>query len=453
MKITILGAGQVGGSVARHLASEGNNQITLVDTREEPLQILQEQLDIRTVQGYATHPSVLKQAGGDSADLLLALTWNDEVNILACQVAHALFQTPTKIARVQSTEYLDCPQLFSKEFLPIDLLINPQQLVSDYIQRIIEDPNALQVLEFAEGRVRMVGVKAYYHGPLVGKPLKVLNEHMPGIDTRVAVIFRQGQSIIPGGDTVIQAGDEVFFITARQHIRDVMGELRQLEKPLKRIILAGAGNIGRRLALALEKDFQIKIIEKNPACAARVAEQLSRAIMLVGDAGDEDLLIEENIEHTDLFCAITNDDEDNIVSAMLAKRLGARMVMSLINRPAYTDLVEGGRIDIAVSPQQATISNLLAHVRRGDMAKVHALRRGAAEAIEAVAHGNRSTSQVVGRRIEDLSLPRGTTIVAMVRGEQLIIAHHDTEIQPEDHVILFLTDKKRLPEVERLFRV
>ncbi|HXH02069.1 MAG TPA: Trk system potassium transporter TrkA [Candidatus Competibacteraceae bacterium] len=453
MKILILGAGQVGSSVAHNLASEAND-VTVVDLNGELLAELQDRLDIRTVTGNASYPEVLTRAGGADADLVIALTSSDEVNMVACQVAHILFNTPTKIARVRSADYLNRPELFSPEGLNIDVLISPEQLVTDYIRRIIEQPGALQVLDFADGRVRLVGVKAYYGGALVGHALKTLPSHMPGIDTRVAAIFREGRAIIPEGDTVIQADDEVFFIAARNHIRAVMSELRKLDRPVKRLILAGGGNIGTRLAKALEQQLQVKLIERNPLVARRVSAQLARTIVLQGDAADEDLLLEENIENTDVFCAVTNDDEANILSALLAKRLGARKVMALINRPSYVDLVEAsGQIDVAISPQQATIGSLLTHVRRGDVAKVHALRRGAAEAIEAIAHGDYKTSKVVGRRVEEIKLPPGTTIAALVRGDEVVICHHDTLIEAEDHVILFLTDKRRITEVERLFQV
>ncbi len=453
MKIIILGGGQVGATVALQLSREEGNDVTLVDTEGELLQELQDRLDIRTVKGHASYPQVLTQAGGADADMLIALTASDEVNLLACQISHALFNTPTKIARIRAPEYLNVPGLFASEVLAVDVLISPEQLVTDHIRRIIEDPGALQAFDFADGRARLVAVKAFFGGPLVGKALKALSEHMPGIETRVAAIFRDGRPVLPKGDTVVRAGDEVFFITAKKHIRSVMGELRRLDKPFKRIILAGAGNVGRRLAKGLERRFQVKVIERNAVCAANVAEGLDHAIVLSGDAGDEELLIEENIENTDLFCAVTNDDEANILSAMLAKRLGARMVIALINRPAYVDLVESGPIDVAVSPQQATIGSLLTHVRRGDVVKVHSLRRGSAEAIEAIAHGDHSNSKVVGRRIDQIDLPSGATIVAIVRGDDLLIAHHDTQIEPEDHLILFLVDKKRIFEVERLFQV
>ena len=453
MKIIILGAGQVGSSLAQNLASEAND-ITVVDVDRRVLQDLQDRLDLRTVAGNATHPPILMQAGADDADMIIAVTDSDEANMIACQVAYTLFHTPTKIARVRAVEYLSYPQLFSPDALPIDVLISPEQLVTQYVKRLIEHPGALQVLDFAGGKVRLVGVRAYYGGPLVGQELRTLREHMPGIHTRVAAIFRRGKPIIPEGDTVIEAGDEVFFIAARKNIRAVMSELRKLDKPVKRIILAGGGNIGKRLAQALEGRYQVKIIEHNRDRARNVAEELNKTIVLLGDAADEDLLLEENIENTDVFCALTNDDEANILSGMLAKRLGARVVMSLINRPAYVDLVQGSEdIDIAISPQQATIGSLLAHVRRGDVVMVHSLRRGAAEAIEAVAHGDPGSSKVVGRKVEEIPLPEGTTIGAVVRGDEVLMAHHDTIIQSEDHVILFLVDKARVREVERLFQV
>ena len=452
MKIIILGASQVGMSVAEVLASEAND-ITIVDRLPERLRILQEHLDIRTVLGQASHPDVLKKAGAEDADLILAVTNSDETNMIACQVAYTLFHTPTKIARVRAIEYLNHRELFCQEALPIDVLISPEQLVTDSIQRLIETPGALQVLDFADGRVRLVAVKAFYGGPLVGHALREMSQRMPGVDTRVAAVFRHGRPIVPEGDTVIEADDEVFFIAASEHIHAVMGELRKLDKPVRRVILAGGGNIGRRLAKGLESNYNVKIIEHSIDGARALSEVLDNTIVLQGDAADEDLLREENIDTTDVFCAVTNDDQINILSAMLAKRMGARKVMSLINRSAYVDLVQSGIIDIAISPQQTTISSLLAHVRRGDVVVAHSLRRGAAEAIEAVAHGDSRTSKVVGRTVEQIKLPPGTSIDAVVRGDKVIIAHHDTRIEADDHVILFLIDKKHVTDVEKLFQV
>ncbi|MEX0607757.1 MAG: Trk system potassium transporter TrkA, partial [Halofilum sp. (in: g-proteobacteria)] len=379
MKIIICGAGQVGASVAHNLANE-DNDITVIDTDPAVLQGLQDQLDLRTVHGSAPHPSVLRRAGAEDADMLLAVTSSDEANMIACQVAYTLFHTPTKIARLRGAEYLSENRLFAQDAIPIDVLISPERLVTTYIHRLIEHPGALQALDFAGGRVRLVGVKAYHGGPLVGHALRTLQEHMPDIENRVAAIYRQDSAIVPTGDTVIEADDEVFFVAAQKDIMAVMSELRRLDRPVKRIMLAGGGNVGRNLAQSLEKDYRVKLIEARAARARYLAEHLERTIVLHGDAADRELLLEENVEDMDVYCALTNDDEANILSAMLAKRMGATKVMSLINRPAYVDLVESGIIDIAISPQQATIGSLLTHVRRGDVVAVHSLRRGAAEA-------------------------------------------------------------------------
>ena len=452
MKILILGAGQVGSSLAEHLSNE-DNDITIVDLDGHQLAILQDRLDIRTVKGRGSHPDVLKQAGCDDADMLIAVTNSDETNMIACQIAYTIFHTPTKIARVRSSQYLNYKQLFSAEALPIDVLISPEQLVTDYIKGLIDYPGALQVLDFAGGKVQLVAMRAFKGGPILGHELHEIREHMPNIDARVAAIYRKGNSIIPKADTIIEENDEVFFIVDRRNTRKVMSELRRIDKPFKRIMIAGGGNIGQRLARTLEGHLHVKLIEHNKSHARTLSENLEKTIVLLGDASDEDLLMEENIEDTDVFCALTNDDEANIMSALLAKRLGARKVMALINRTAYVDLVESGDIDIAISPQQATIGSLLTHVRRADVVKVHSLRKGAAEAIEAIAHGDRQTSQVVGRSIAEIALPPGTTIGAIVRSGEVIISHHDTMIETDDHVILFLVDKRHIADVEKLFQV
>jgi len=452
MKIIILGAGQVGSSLASNLVSEAND-ITIVDSDPKRLQELQDRLDLRTVVGQASHPDVLTDAGGEDADMIVAVTNSDETNMVACRIAATLFRTPTKIARIRAQTYINHPQLFGKDGFNVDVLISPEQIVTNYITRLIEYPGALQVLSFAEGAVQLVAVRAYYGGLLVGRELRTLRSNIPNVDTRVAAIYRQDRPIIPEGHTVIEAGDEIFFIAATKHIRDVMKELRKLEQPVKRVMIAGGGNIGERLARELESRYQVKLIEHNELRCRNLAASLNKTLVLRGEATDADLLVEENIADTDIFCALTNDDEANIMSALLAKRLGARKVMALINRAAYVDLLEGGDIDVAISPQQATIGSLLTHIRRGDVAAVHSLRRGAAEAIEAIAHGDIRTSKVVGRRIDDLNIPSGITIGAIVRNGDVIIAHHDTIIQSEDHVIVFVIEKKLIPVVEKLFQV
>lgn len=452
MKILILGAGQVGGTLAEHLANEGFD-ITLVDSNPAVLEELRNKLDIQTVTGWGSHPDVLRSAGADDADMLIAVTSSDEVNMVACQVCYSLFKTPTKIARIRSASYLDRAGFFSGEHMPIDVLINPEQVVTDNIRQLLEHPGALQVLDFAGGRIQLVAVKAYYGGPLVGQELRYLRQHVSRADTRVAAIYRRDRPIIPKGNTVIEADDEVFFIAAREHINSVMAELRRIERPYRRVTIAGGGNIGLRLARSIERRFSVKVIEHDKARCNSLAESLTHSVVLNMDATDSERLLEENIEQCDVFCAVTNDDEVNIMSSLLAKRLGARQTITLIGKPAYVDLVQGGQIEIAISPQQATTSSLLNLVRRADVAKVHSLRRGAAEAIEAVAHGDARTSKVVGRRIGEVKLPPGATIGAIARGEKVLIAHDDVTVESGDHVILFLVDKRQVAAVERLFQV
>lgn len=453
MKILILGAGQVGSSAAYHLSREEANEVTVVDTRPDVLRELQDRLDIRTVVGHAAHPEVLNRAGANDADIVVALTDMDETNMVACQVAYTLFHTPTKIARIRAAEYMNAKDLFTQDAIPIDVRISPEQLVCEYVEQLILFPGASQVLDFADGRVRLVGVRADRNGLLVGQRIATLKEHIPNTEARIAAIYREGKAMLPEGDTVINEGDEVFFIADRKDIRVFMSEMRRLEEPVRRVVIAGGGNIGVRLALALEQTNQVKIIERDPKRARHISEQLNKAIVLVGDAADEELLLEENIDNVDVFCALTNSEEANILSSMLSKRLGTHKVMALINRASYVDLVEAGSIDIAISPQQVTIGSLLAHVRRGDVVKVHSLRRGAAEAIEAIAHGSESDSKVVGRKIEDIELPKGAAIVTLVRNGQVIIAHHDTVIETDDHVIMFLTDRRKIENLEKLFQV
>ncbi len=452
MKIIILGAGQVGSNLAESLVAE-DNDITVIDLDPARLALLQDRFDLRTVSGHAAHPSVLKKAGADDADMLVAVTQSDETNLVACRLAATLFNIPSRIARIRSTDFLDIGREFLSEHFGVDHIISPEYEVTETLRRLIEHPEALQVLDFADGKVRLVAVRAYHGGPMIGHELQDIRRHMPDVDCRIAAIYRRDRGIVPEGTTVIEPGDEVFFLARLEDIPAVMRELRRMERPVKRVMIAGGGNIGRQLAARLERDYEVKLIEINKAASNRLAENLHRTLVLTGDATDEDLLEQENIESMDVFCALTNDDEDNIMSALLAKRMGAHRVMALINRSAYVNLVQGGEIDIAISPAQATVGPLLSKIRRGDMAAVHSLRRGAAEVLEIVIHGDLKTSKVVGRRIGDVALPDGSAIAAIIRGEEVLIAHHDTLMEAEDHLILFALNKRIIPKIEKLFQV
>ena len=453
MKIIILGAGQVGGTLAEHLADE-QNDITVVDEQMSTLKRLAERLDVRTVLGNGAHPGTLMDAGANDADMLIAVTDSDEINMLACSVAFTLYRTPTKISRVRSSNYLaEHHALFESGAIPVDVIIGPEQLVTTNIEQLIANPGSLQVLDFAGGRIRLVAVKALAGGPIVGRELQEIRKHMPRVDTRVAAIFRSGgDPIIPEGTTVVEPNDEVFFIAAREHIREVTSELREIDKPYHRVMIAGGGNIGSTLAKRLEKQYRVKVIERSQDRCKALSDLLEDTIVLHGSGNEPLLLKQENIENTDVFCALTDNDESNIMMSMLAKKLGAKKVITLITNSAYADLI-GDEIDIAISPQQVTISSLLMHVREGDISAVHSLRRGAAEAIELTAHGDSRSSKVVGRRLDELNLPSSVTVGAILRGNEVLIAHGDVVVEADDHVILFLTDRTQISAVEKLFAV
>lgn len=453
MRIIILGAGQVGSTLAENLVSE-DNDIVLIDNDPTRLDRLKDKHDLQVIRGEYASPQVLREAGAGDADLLVAVTDSDEVNMIACQIAYTLFNVPTKIARIRSTDYVrEKEQLFNDDVLPIDHIIAPEILVKKDILRLIHYPGALQITHFADDLVSLVSVKAYYGGPLVGYPISALHDHLPHIETRIVSIFRQDKPIVPQGSTIIEAGDEVFFICATQHIRAVMSELQRLERPHKRIMIVGGGSIGSSLAYDLEEEYQVKIIERNPKLAEKLAEKLSHTLVLAGDASDEELLFEEHIENIDLFLAVTSDDEANIMAALLAKRLGAKKVIILVQRLAYLHLIQGGTIDIAISPQQATISALASYVRKGDILQVSSLKLGAAGGVEIIAHGDESTSKVVGRQVRDIKLPQGAIIGAIVRKDEVIIAHKSTIIEENDRVIIFVNDKKQIDEIEKLFQI
>ncbi len=469
MKILILGAGRVGESVAESLVTE-QNDITVIDTNPQRLAALQDRLDLRGVAGNGIQPSVLREAGAEDADMLIACAPLDETNLVACKVAHEVFGIQTRIARVRSPEFEGGSELMARNGFAVDQTICPEESLTTYIRRLIEFPEALQVLDFAQQRVSMVSVRTVHGGPLVGHTISELPQMAPEVPMRIVAIYRrdlmgQDRQIVCEGDTRVEPGDEVFLLAASSHIRRALDALRRRDDPVRRLIIAGGGRVGLRLARQIAASCRVKIIESDPARCEYLTTQLPEsALVLRGDSTDEDLLEQENVAGCDLFLALTSDDEDNIMSCLLAKRMGARRVLALINRKAYADLVQGQgtQIDIAVSPSQTVIGELLTHVRRGDVAAVYSLRRGAAEVLEVVARGDRKNSKVVGRRIEQIALPAGAVIGAIVRelpdGEggaraEVVIPHHDTEIRSDDHVIVFVPRKRMLRQVEKLFQV
>ncbi|MDP2743431.1 MAG: Trk system potassium transporter TrkA [Hydrogenophaga sp.] len=457
MNIIILGAGRVGESVAESLVSE-QNDITVIDHDPARLRLLEDRLDLRGVVGNGIQPSVLREAGAKDADMVIACAANDEANLVVCKVAHDIFNVPSTIARLRSPEFVEGDELLGKNGFAVDHVICPEESVTRYIHQLISYPEALQVLEFADGRASLIAMRAAYGGSLVGHTIGEFRERFPHAEMRVVALYRLETEMEATKTTRILAGDEVFVLADTQKIRYVLGAIHNIDKPVQRVMITGGGKVGLRLARSLVGQCDVKIIERDKKRCEYLASQLpSSMLILQGDGADEDLLLEENVGQMDLFLALTNDDEDNIMSAMLAKRLGAGRVMALINRRAYADMMQGSTIDIAISPSQTVIGELLTHLRRGDVAAVHSLRRGAAEALEGIARGDVKTSKLVGRKVEELKLPKGARIGAIVRGEgrksEVLMPHHDTVIETDDHIIMFIPNKRLVREVEKLFQV
>ncbi|RAR49128.1 UNVERIFIED_CONTAM: trk system potassium uptake protein TrkA [Acidovorax defluvii] len=479
MKIIILGAGRVGQSVADSLVSE-RNDITVIDTDAERLRDLESRFDLRGVVGNGIEPAVLAEAGAQDTDLLIACAAQDETNLVCCKVAQLMFNIPKRIARVRSTGFQRDERLVGPEGFAVDRIICPEESLTRYIGKLIDYPEAMQVREFAGGRACLVSVRARAGAPMVGHTVAEMRNSTPDVAVRLVAIYRRfpeepDRFVACAGETRIEPGDEVFVLAAREHIAHVLATLHRSDaspvRPVRRIMIAGGGRVGLHLALELGKEpgrFLVKIIEDDSARCIELASRLpSDVLVLQGDTTDENLLGDESIDEIDLFLALTDDDEDNIMSCLLAKRLGARRVLALINRRSYADLMHGTQIDIALSPAQAMLGELLAYVRQGDVQAVHSLRRGVAEALEIVVRGDRKTSRVVGRKVSDLALPRDVHIGLIVRGlpdspdvsadelrePQVIIPRSGTVLESNDHVVFFLPHKRLVRDVEKLFRV
>jgi trk system potassium uptake protein TrkA len=451
MNILILGAGQVGSTTAAQLAKEENNDVTVVDVDPEKLDKLASKSDLRVIEGNASYPKTLKAAGADSADMLIAVTSSDEVNMVACQIVSTLFNTQTKIARIRAAAYTDRPELFSENDIPVDFAISPEDLITDYIIEVIQHPGAFQVVDFAGGKIRMVGVKTKQQGFLVDNPIRHLHDHLGNEKVRIAAIYREGLMIAPEGDTIIRKGDEVYFIAAPEDIDHMITEFNPDQEKARNIVIAGGGRIGLRLASKLEDDNHVKLIEKSTARAKKLSEILESTIVLKGDSSDDALLKEENIDNNDVFVATTNSEEANILSAMVAKKMGSKKVMALINKDSFSGLMETDSIDIAISAEQITVSSLLSHIRKGDVVKVHSLKRGGAEALEAIAHSHEH-SNVVGKMVGDINLPEGSFITAIVSSQgEIKTVHHTTFIEEDDHVVVFIDNRDTITEIETIF--
>ena len=449
-KIAVLGGGQVGASVAKILTDDGND-ITLVDNNASVLEDLQEDNDIKTIQGNAASPSILNQVELSDCDILIATTASDEVNLVSCHLAKKMFNVPNVIARLRNAEYREETSDFNLDLFSIDSIISPSLLVTDFIKNIIEHPGAFQAFDFADGKLQVIGVTVLKDGPLAGKKLSEFKKHMPNVNVNVIAIYRDRKSLPVNGSSIIETGDDVFFLATEENMR-FMSELRKNQSRVENIMIAGGGNVGTILAAKLSEKFSIKIIEKDLSRSKYLSEILEGVVVLNDDISDESLLENEGIKDVDFFCSVTNDDQMNILSSKLAKDLGAKKSIAIINKPSYRKLVSK-EIDVVVSPEDVTIGSLLASVRASDVVKVHSLGFGEAELFEVIIHGDKNTSKVVSKKISDLELPQGCRIGAIYRNESVILAQGDIEICSEDRLIIFLLNKRDFPKLAKLFQV
>lgn len=453
MQVIICGAGQVGFNIARQLSAE-HNDVTVIDSAPEQVHRASDVLDVKALIGYASHPDVLEQAGAEGADMIIAVTLSDEVNMVACQIAHSLFNVPTKIARVRTRSYLEpmWADLFSRDNMPIDVIISPEYEVAQAIARRLEVPGAFEVVPFADGKVRMVGVHIIEDCPIIDTPLRQLTELFPELEIVIVGILREGRMMTPSGDDQILVGDDVYFVTSREHVGRSLAVFGSEEKEARRIVIVGAGNIGLYLAQALEnaqRNVNVKLIEINKERAQVAADQLNRAVVLNGDALDHDILREANVQEAEAVISVANEDEVNILSALLAKRAGCKRAITLINNPTYGPLINSLGIDVFINPRATTVSTILQHVRRGRIRGLYALADGKAEVIEAEAL---ETSGLTNVPLRELRIPAGIIIGAIVRDGEVLIPRGDTVVRVEDRVIL-LALTNMVKKVEDLFSV
>ncbi len=449
MNIVVLGASTVGTALVEHLVKEGHD-IIVIDSDVNLLKNLQSRFDIQTFAGHGSYPRVLRGAGVAQADMIIAVTDSDELNMVACMLAYLLFNTPIKIARVHSEHYALRNTALLNENLAIDLFISPEQEVIGYIKAIIDHPGAFKVISFAEGRVKLIGVKPFYGGNLFGKTLDKIQDVLPGVSFRIAAIFRNQQSIALTGSTTIEIEDEVYFIAPSEYVEMVLGALRPLDKPNQRILIAGGGNIGFGLASVLEYDYQVKVMDRRSEQCQFLSEVLERSTVLLGDATDKDLLVNENIEDMDVFCALTDNGEVNIIASVQAKQLGARKTIALMTKPAYRDLIQEKEISVTISPEEATVSSILMYVRGRDIIAAHALKEEA-EVVEVIARGDENTSHTIGRKVCEINLPEGVSVSLIVRGDEVILPEDQTVIEVNDHMIVFVANKQYAAQLGALF--
>lgn len=452
MNIVILGAGQVGSAIATQLSVDDKNNITIIDTNQDYLDEASKYLDINTILGNASHPSILEKSGIETTDMVIAVTKSDETNMLACQMAHTLYGVKKKIARIRTAEYLHKKELFTENAIPIDFVITPEILITNYLARVIEEPGAAQIFEFENGLIQLVETRVFANSPIVDRPITELHKHLPNAKLRIVSINRKCKEVQLSGSTIIRNSDKVFFVTEKDSVTKVLKEFRRLDRPYKNIIIAGGGRIGLNLAKILEKNHNIRIIEKNKTRAREVEATLNKTLVLCGNASDEKLLLDEGIANTDLFIALTDSDEINVIVSILAKKLGAHKTISLVKRNIYEDLASNSHeIDMVLSPDQITSGGILSHIRAGNTMMVHSMHQNKSEAIEIIIEA--SATQLIDKNIKIISrrvLPKGVKVGVVIRGDKVIVPTGDVIIRLNDHILFIITDISQVPMLEKL---
>lgn len=448
LKIIIVGCGEVGFHIAQRLAQE-NKQVVIIDRSDEALRRLADYADVQTIQGSGSSPGVLDQAGITDADILLAVTDSDETNIIACLFANILAPDLLKLARIRNEEYTLYRDALSKEFLNIGMVINPEVEVVKTIDRLITAPGASEYIEFAEGRVIMVGIRVE-QGPLVGRPLPTLRETLGDINVIVGAIVREERLIIPTGQDSIEQDDLVYFVCEKADLHSVRTACARDHGSIRDVLIIGGGNIGLKLASLFEvRGYHTKLMDRDAERCMHLAEKLNKTIVLHGDGTDQDFLKEENVGAMDVVVSVTGDEETNILTSLLSKNLGARRTITRVNKTAYLPLVRAIGIEHSVSPRLSAVNSILHYVRKGKVLTSVSIKGDEAEALEAIAQEN---SGIVNKPLHSLGFPKGALILCIIRGEQVIVPRGDSVINPQDRIVI-LGARKVIPKVEQALMV